>query len=281
MRKRVSKLVKSILHNVRRPEMQILPAHLAFYFVLTLVPIVALFANVLTFFNLSGDYVSNVILNYLPSAAADIIIGISSGSSMHIQTMFLFIPIFVIASNGMNSIIVTSNSIYKIKNKGFINARIKSIIMLIFLLLLFIIILLVPVFGNLLFKIIADLADTDVGHISLLVFRILKYPLSFMLIYFFVKLLYVMAPDTSIKSSAVTYGSLFTTIIWIIATVVFSFYVENFANYATFYGSISSIIILMFWVYILAYVFVLGMAMNATGYELDRKLEFSVENEKE
>ena len=64
---------------------------------------------------------------------------------------------------------------------------------------------------------------------------------------------------------------MFTTITWIIATEIYSFYIGTFTNYDIFYGSISNILILLLWVYILAYIFVVGMAFNAYNVVNDLK----------
>ena len=61
-------------------------------------------------------------------------------------------------------------------------------------------------------------------------------------------------------------GALFTTVCWIITTAVYSYYVSNIANYSLFYGSISGIIVMMIWIYILTYIFVMGIAINADEY---------------
>ena len=85
------------------------------------------------------------------------------------------------------------------------------------------------------------------------------------MIYVNLKLLYTIAPDKKIPSKSTTYGSIFTTIIWTIATAIFSYYLKYFANYNLIYGNLSSIIILMMWIYIISYVFVMGIAINATN----------------
>ena len=76
-----------------------------------------------------------------------------------------------------------------------------------------------------------------------------------------------MAPDKPIPSRTTTYGALFTTIGWIVSTEIYSFYVREFAHYNILYGSVANLIILFLWIYILSYIFVLGMALNATNYE--------------
>ena len=77
--------------------------------------------------------------------------------------------------------------------------------------------------------------------------------------------MYVIAPDTKIDSSSTTLCAIFTTISWVIGTEIYSIYVNLFANYNIFYGSISNIVILLLWVYLLSYVFVLGIAMNVSN----------------
>ena len=81
-------------------------------------------------------------------------------------------------------------------------------------------------------------------------------------------------PDIKIKSSTTTKGALFTTIGWLIASEVYSLYTTYFVRYDVFYGSISSILVLLIWVYLMAYIFSLGLIINATGtFEEQSKIE--------
>ena len=43
---------------------------------------------------------------------------------------------------------------------------------------------------------------------------------------------------------------------------MYSYYINHFANYALFYGGLANIVMLMLWVYFLAFIFVIGMALN-------------------
>ena len=60
-----------------------------------------------------------------------------------------------------------------------------------------------------------------------------------------------------------TPGSLAATLIWLAATVGFGFYVSNFGNYGATYGSLSAVIVLLTWLWLSAYVFLLGAELNA------------------
>ena len=91
---------------------------------------------------------------------------------------------------------------------------------------------------------------------------------SFFVILFLIKLLYTLSPDDRIPSKYTTKGAVFTTISWIIATYVYSFYINNIADYNLVYGNLANIVILLFWFYVLAYVFVLGLFMNKRNNEI-------------
>ena len=170
---------------------------------------------------------------------------------------------FFIASNGADSIIVTSNTIYKNPNSNYFRRRIKAIIMTGFIVTLFIFILLVPVFGNM---IVDAIKFVDLNpYVSLKieqVFNLLKGPVSWFVMFMFIKIIYTMAPDRKLPSSCTTYGAIFTTILWIIITAIYSYYITHFAKYDLFYGGLANLVILMLWVYFLAYVFVIGMCLN-------------------
>ena len=101
------------------------------------------------------------------------------------------------------------------------------------------------------------------------ILHIIKWPVTIFLIYMNLKLIYTIAPSKKIESRSTTYGAIFTTTIWTIATLIFSYYIKHFGNYNIVYGNLSSIIILMIWLYIISYVFVFGMAINAAKLEED------------
>jgi len=147
-----------------------------------------------------------------------------------------------------------------------IERRLKAIAMTFVLVGLLFFLLAVIVFGDLFFTVLKEYAkNKNAVAIFYTTYNYLKLPLSLSLIYFNIKQLYLMAPDNKVSIKSIKYSSIFTTFIWIIGTQIYSIYVKFFSNYNLFYGSISNIIILMVWVYFLAYVFVLGMALSASN----------------
>ncbi len=61
----------------------------------------------------------------------------------------------------------------------------------------------------------------------------------------------------------VTPGSILATLLWVAASVLFSLYVSDFANYSTTYGSLGAVAGIMMWFFVSAYVVLLGAELNA------------------
>jgi membrane protein len=210
----------------------------------------------------------------MPKEVSDIIVDVISGKGFDETVGISNIIAFILASNGAHAIIIASDTLYKTHNQDRIKKRVNSIVIITIIIMLLLFLVIVPVFGeniiNLMHK--AKILEAYIDEI-ILVFNILKWPLTVLIIYFNIKLIYTIAPSKKIKSKDTTYGALFTTIMWLIATEIFKFYLQYFARYDILYGNLSSIIILLVWCYVLSYIFVLGLAINASKKEEEELFE--------
>lgn len=257
-----------IFNLLLKPEMRILPGQLAFFLVLTVIPLVALIATLAAALSLSTEGISQAITQTVPEEISGIINGIAEGNGLNFNMIIFYISTFLLASNGTYSMINTSNEIYKVKPSNILNRRAKAIFMIFILVCLFLFLLLVPVFGNVIFDITKKITGEAVTvRVIQEMLVILKYPLIIIVIFINIKLMYIIAPDRDIPSNTTNEGALFTTVCWILSTEIFAFYIERFSKYDLFYGSISNILVLLLWVYLLSYIFVFGMVINAGIYK--------------
>lgn len=261
--------ILKIFNILMKPEMRILPGQLAFFLVMTIIPIVAVIGTMAAALSISTETIRVAISSSVPSEIATIVNSIISGDGINFNIIVFYFSAFILASNGTYSMINTSNEIYKVKQKGIIYRRIKSVIMTFILVGLFLFLIAVPVFGSTIFDIIKQV--TGSGKIVIIiqkVLHILKYPIIFLILFINIDMMYVIAPDEEVPSNTTIKGALFTSIGWILSTEIFAFYIGKFANYDIFYGSISNILVLLLWVYLLSYIYVLGMVINAGNYKL-------------
>lgn len=274
MKVRFKDFMKKVFKMIKKPEMRILPGQLSFFLLLSIIPLFAIIATVAAEFSLSIENFISIINDNLPKEVASFITEIIGGQNININIVLFCIMAFILASNGPHSMIIGANLIYKVKDKDYLTRRIKAIIMTIILVLLFVFILIVPAFGDKIISLVVNfIPSVKIGETIQIGYNILKYPTSLLIIYFFIKLLYTMAPDIRIKSSETTTGALFTTISWIITTEIYSFYVSYFARYNVLYGSVANLLILLLWIYLLSYIFVLGMVLNASSREEIDKID--------
>ena len=106
----------------------------------------------------------------------------------------------------------------------------------------------------------------DAGHPEAYekIVRIVRWPSFVLLTLFMLALIYRFGPSRrSAKWRWVTVGSVFAALVWLLASLGFSYYVSTFANYDRMYGSLGAVIVLLFWLYISFYIVLLGAEINA------------------
>lgn len=75
-------------------------------------------------------------------------------------------------------------------------------------------------------------------------------------------LLYMAFSGKKIHLKNHVHGAIFTTFTWLLFSFIFSFYIENFANYSYIYGSLAAIVLIMLWVYACMIIFLIGGEIN-------------------
>ena len=224
---------KKVWEILYKPETLILPGQLAFFIILSIVPIISIISFIAGMLGVTVENVAELLGQIFTSVNFDWIVPTLSNS-----TVFSF---------------------KYIKQGSYIKRRFKAMWLTMLLCLLYIFILIVPLLGN---KIISSFNYFDLKAIVDPILAIVRGPLTWIIIYFFVKSIYVMAPDKDVDIKGFNLGAMFTTIFWVILTYIYSLWINNFASYATYYGSLSNIAILMLWLYWLCYIFVIGLCLN-------------------
>ncbi|MBR2137845.1 MAG: YihY/virulence factor BrkB family protein [Bacilli bacterium] len=265
----MKKRIKEFYDLISGKEMGILPGNLAFSFFMAIIPILTLIFYLLTSFNLPMNIITQFLESTFPSGVVDLLQPIFA-DEMSVDSLITIIFGFIVAANGCGAIIIASNTIYNFENAPLLRRGVKSVFLTFIMILLFAFVLIVPLFGTSIIGLLSSVFPfiSQNEFIVDIIYFILRVPVSFFVILFLIKLLYTLSPDDRIPSKYTTKGAVFTTISWIIATYVYSFYINNIADYNLVYGNLANIVILLFWFYVLAYVFVLGLFMNKRNNEI-------------
>lgn len=80
--------------------------------------------------------------------------------------------------------------------------------------------------------------------------------------------LYRIAPDRDApKLKWVSVGALIATVLWLVVSLAFSLYVDNFGSYGKTYGSLAAVAVLLLWLWLTSYAVLLGAEINAESEE--------------
>lgn len=106
----------------------------------------------------------------------------------------------------------------------------------------------------------------DMGQVResvIMLGRLVRYAIAFGTISGVAALLYYVGPNQPMKFRSVWPGAMLSTVLWLLATMGFAWYVRNIANYNVMYGSIGAVIALLIWMYLLAIIALYGCEFNA------------------
>ncbi len=263
----IKRNIIEVLNILKKREFEILPGQLAFFFVLSIIPTITALVLIASFFSIDLHYVAEFITTNFPTEISDIINPFILGKGFDFNIGFFTLLGFYLASNGAKSIIVSSDMLYKLEKTDFVKLRLKSIVITIMLIFLFLLLTILLGLGTFLISYFVDLFSLEYISNNLnLIFSILKWPITLLLIYVIVNFLYTITPNEKIERQSVFKGSIFTSIGWSLATIIYTYYVANFSNYSIIYGGLSNLIVFMTWIYINAYIFVIGLAINANNH---------------
>ena len=253
-------------------EFQILPGNIAYSLCVSIIPIISIIIYLLSSLNISANVINTALLEVIPKTLIDFIKPLFSTSASANQIITIAISIFVI-TNGCNTIIATSNTVFNIDSNVSVKRIVKSLLLGIILVLLLAFILIVPLFGKTIINIIGIFTSFIEENETMIntLYTLAQWPVSLIVMYLTIKLIYIIAPDDRIKGKYVTKGAIFTTISWLAVTIIFSYYINHIADYNLIYGSLANVVILLFWLYILAYIFVIGLFLNRQNTEVEKK----------
>ncbi|HMQ30987.1 MAG TPA: YihY/virulence factor BrkB family protein [Chloroflexaceae bacterium] len=90
-----------------------------------------------------------------------------------------------------------------------------------------------------------------------------RWPVIILLLMIVVAMIYTALPNVRQPFRLITPGSVLAVLVWVVASLGFSLYVQNFANYSATYGSLGAVVILLFYFSLSSAVLLFGAELNA------------------
>ena len=244
-----------------------LAAQLAYYFFLALFPTILCLLAIASFFPVHNltDEITGALAPVAPPEILSLIreqlVRLSNGENGGIFTIG-FIGAIWSSSAAMVAVIGALNRAYDIEEgRPWWKVRLIAIgltlALAVFLLLSFALILAGPAVGQALAE------RLGLGVIFRWTWMIVQWPLAFFLVSTALGLVYYMAPDAEQDWTWITPGAFVGTLLWLLMSLAFSFYISNFTDYNATYGAIGGVVVLLLWFYVSGLAIIVGAEANA------------------
>jgi len=151
----------------------------------------------------------------------------------------------------------------EVENRNFLEIRWSAIQLTMLIIFLVIATILIMLTQTIFFKWLTASLDIKAGAAAFL-FNLAQISITFLLIYLSIGLIYRYAPHVQKKWSIASPGTLLATLLIIAFTYLFSYWVNNISSYNKIYGSLGSILILMFLVFFNSLVLLIGFELNVS-----------------
>jgi membrane protein len=263
----VKELGQRVIHEIQQDDCLGRAAQLAYYFLFALFPFFLVLTTLLGYLPVPNlmDRLLETLAEMLPSEALQLV-------QDHVRELVTnqrggLLSLGILAalwtsSSAVTAIMDSLNRSYDVEEgRPFWKVRLMAILLTIGLSVFIIVSLILLTFGPQIGGWIAD--KVGLGSIFKLAWNILRWPVIVGLIIVAMALIYYMAPDVEQEWQWITPGSVVAVVGWLLASLGFSFYVNNFGSYNATYGSIGAVIVLLTWMYVSGFFILVGGEINA------------------
>ncbi len=237
-------------------------ASTAFFFFLSMIPLLMSLCAVLPYTTLTEENLINAITQFTPDALDGMVSSIVSdvyARTAGTITIFALVTLWS-AAKAMLAMIRGLNEVNDFEEmRNYFVLRSIACFYTVIMLVAMIVALFLMVFGN----VIVDVVLNDFPQLHILAQFIMKFRFlfSWAVLTIIFAMIYAYVPSKKLRFKVQLPGAAFSAVLWSAASYVFSIYVDNYNGFGT-YGSLTTVIIIMLWFYLLMYILMIGAHIN-------------------
>ncbi|WP_372950097.1 YihY/virulence factor BrkB family protein [Mariniphaga sp.] len=231
-------------------------------FLFTLIPYIPIENFQSELFRLIQEFVPESTFNTIEGTVTDIIMRPRGG-----LLSLGFAMALIFSTNGLASMMSAFDAtIHSINRRSWLSQRLAAIFLLVILSVLLTVAVALITGGQIA---ISYLRENDIIRDSFTIFLLTfgKWVVIVLLLFFANSFLYYMAPAKKTKWRFISAGSTLSTVLNIFALLAFSYYINNFSQYNKLYGSIGTLLIILFLMYVMSLILLVGFELNASIYQ--------------
>lgn len=263
-------MITTLIHNFRyfsnklkEHAVSAYAAQSAFFIMLSFFPFVMFLMTLIRYLPVTEDMLISIATQFLPSYLGTYVVSLIN--EIYTQSSATIISITVLtaiwtSSKGTMAIIHGFNSVYGIyETRNYFRLRLISSLYTVIFAISLVSSLVLLVFGNRLMLAIAKFFPFLAQQPPLIISTRILITLAVLFCFFL--FVYIFVPNRKSTIMAEAPGAALATLGWIGFSFIYSFYIDNFANFNT-YGSLTTIIFLMLWLYFCVYILFIGSEIN-------------------
>lgn len=253
---------KDFSEQMTRKNISAFAASAAFFLFLSMVPLLMALCAILPFTSLTADNLIMAFMKIVPETMGgfveSVVYDVYARTAGTI-TVFALVTIWS-AAKAMLALIQGLNEVNDIEEKrNYLLLRTTACVYTVIMLVAIILSVFIMVFGN----VIVNIALRDFPQLQVLVQFIMhfRFLFSWVVLTFIFAMIYTFVPGRKLRFRKQLPGAAFSAVLWSVASYAFSVYIEYFNGFGT-YGSLTTIVVLMFWFYMVMYILLIGAHIN-------------------
>lgn len=257
-------IIRPFTKKAKEDSLSAYAAQTTFFIVLSFFPFMLLlfmFSSNISFF---WNRILKYIMDFVPDNLDRYIFYIVDDLVYSGRRSFTVITFFLALWSSAKSIQALSYGLDKIYNvkreKNYIITRLFSIIYTFIFLVLCFVVMMVDVFSDRIIKILV-LNNNFVSEQAIFIVST-RYIFSFLVLFFFILLIYYKLPARKGSFREEVWGAAVAAFAWILMTKLFSFYIKYISDMSYMYGGLTSVIVIIIWLYIGIQIILYGAVLN-------------------
>ena len=256
-------------------------AQSAYFFMLCMIPIILLFLTMVQFTPITKADVMTAVIQVFPSSVDSMITSIVNqvyNQSTGIIPVTLIVTLWS-AGKGVLAMTTGLNCIFDCREtRNYVLLRIRATLYKIMFIVVILLLLVLSVFGNSLNLFVLEHVPFMSGIADWLIEA--RTIISPAVLVVFCLLIYTFLPNRKAKMLRQLPGAAFAALGWMIVSWIFSVYLDIFKGFSSMYGSLTTIVLIMLWMYFCMYSILLGGEVNVLLYQYNFSKQDSQKGER-
>ena len=256
--------------EIQRESLAVRASNIAFNFFIAIFPAIIFLFTLIPYIpidNLQAE-ILGLLSDLFPEDAYQLVMETANDIIAKPRGGLLSLGFFMALYFSTNGMVAISNSFDKHYNstfstRNFIQTRMIAVLLTVVLASLLLMTIVLITAGNTLLQVLLERMDI-LSSFSLILLNLVRWIAILLMMFFSYSFIYYFGPAVKKKFTFISTGSTLATILTILISLGFSYYVNNFGQYNKLYGSIGTIIALLLWIYMNAFALLIGFELNAS-----------------